>query len=89
MLTDIYPAGEQPIPGITLDALARVVQASARSRVHLVPAVDDLPEAVAGLVRPGDLVITLGAGSIGAIGERILEALRNRRPQPAANGESR
>jgi len=89
VLTDIYPAGEQPIPGITLDALARVVQASARSRVHLVPGVDDLPEAVFGLVRPGDLVITLGAGSIGAIGERILEALRNRRPQPAANGESR
>jgi UDP-N-acetylmuramate-alanine ligase len=53
------------------------------------PALDDLPEAVAVLVRPGDLVITLGAGSIGGVGERILEAIRNRRPQPAANGESR
>jgi UDP-N-acetylmuramate--alanine ligase len=89
VLTDIYAAGEPPIPGVTLDALARVVQASARGRVHLVPTLDDLPEAVAALVRSGDLVITLGAGSIGAVGERILEAIRNRRPLPAANGESR
>jgi len=89
VLTDIYAAGEPPIPGITLDALARVVQASASGRIHVVPGLDDVPEAVATLVRPGDLVITLGAGSIGSVGERILEAIRNRRPQPAANGESR
>jgi UDP-N-acetylmuramate--alanine ligase len=89
VLTDIYAAGEPPIPGITLDALARVVQASARGKVHLVPSLDDLPDAVAALVRSGDLVITLGAGSIGSTGERILDAIRHRRPQPATNGESR
>ena len=40
------------------------------------PARADLPVAVARMARPGDLVITLGAGSIGRIGPKILEALR-------------
>ena len=87
VLTDIYAAGEPAIPGITLDALASVVRSAARRDVHVVPSVDDLPEAVAALSRQGDLVITLGAGSIGTAGDRILEAIRNRRAQPAANGQ--
>ena len=89
VLTDIYAAGEPPIPGVTVEALADSIRASARGSVRVVPAVDDLPAVVAGLVRPGDLVITLGAGSIGTIGERILDTLRNRRTQPAANGGRR
>jgi UDP-N-acetylmuramate--alanine ligase len=43
--------------------------------VHLVRTLDDLPRAVAALARPNDLVITLGAGSIGAIGDRVLAEL--------------
>ena len=80
VLTDIYSAGEPPIPGITVDALAESVRAVARCPVHVVQGLEDLPEAVASLARPGDLVITLGAGSIGAVGDRILDAIR-RRPQ--------
>jgi UDP-N-acetylmuramate--alanine ligase len=41
-----------------------------------VPAVEDLPAAVARLARAGDLVVTLGAGSIGTVADRILTALR-------------
>ncbi len=81
VLTEIYAAGEPPIPGVTLDALASVVRAAARGGVYVVPAVEDLPSAVAMMARPGDLVITLGAGSIGGTGERILDAIRQRRPQ--------
>ena len=44
--------------------------------IDVVPAHADLPAAVARMARPGDLVITLGAGSIGSIGLKILEALR-------------
>ena len=85
VLTDIYSAGEPPIPGITVDALAASVRAVARCPVHVVRALDDLPDAVAALARPGDLVITLGAGSIGAIGDRILDAIRRRgEGQPAS-----
>jgi UDP-N-acetylmuramate--alanine ligase len=75
VLTDIYPAGEAPIPGITLEALAGQVRKSARA-VHVVPRLEDLPAAVAGIVRTGDVLITLGAGSIGSLGDRVLDALR-------------
>jgi UDP-N-acetylmuramate--alanine ligase len=76
VLTDIYAAGEPPIDGITIEALAASVRATAGASVTLVKAIDELPAAVAGMCRPGDLVITLGAGSIGGVGDRILDALK-------------
>ena len=85
VLTDIYAAGEPPIPGVTVEALASVVRTAARGSVRVVPALEDVPAAVATMAQPGDLVITLGAGSIGGTGERILEALRHRRTQPAGS----
>ena len=78
VLTDIYPAGEAPIPGVTIEALAEAVRRAAHGPVHVVRAMADVPERVARLAQAGDLVITLGAGSIGAAGDRILEAIRTR-----------
>jgi UDP-N-acetylmuramate--alanine ligase len=63
------------------------VRESARGSVHVVPALEDLPVQVALLARPGDLVITLGAGSIGGVGERILDAIRHRRTQTAGGAK--
>jgi UDP-N-acetylmuramate--alanine ligase len=82
VLTDIYPAGEAPIPGATIDALAASVRQAARGPVHLVPSLDELPGAVASLAREGDLIVTMGAGSIGTVGDRILAAIG----QGSANG---
>jgi UDP-N-acetylmuramate--alanine ligase len=76
VLTDIYSAGELPIPGVTIEALAAALEGAAPGRVRLVKALDQIPGAVASLARTGDLVITLGAGSIGTMPERILAALR-------------
>jgi UDP-N-acetylmuramate--alanine ligase len=76
VLTDIYAAGEVPIPGITVDTLADAVRAVARCPVHVVKSLEDLPAAVAALSHRNDLVITMGAGSIGAVGDRILEVIR-------------
>lgn len=81
VLTDIYPAGELPIPDVTIDALAHAVRSAATCPVHLVRSLEVLPESVASLVKPGDLVLTLGAGSIGGIGDHILEAIRRRLPE--------
>jgi UDP-N-acetylmuramate--alanine ligase len=78
VLTDIYAAGEAPIPGITVEALADAVRASASCPVHVVTSLDALPAAVSALSRRGDLILTLGAGSIGSVGDRILEIIRAR-----------
>ena len=75
VLTDIYAAGEPPIPGVTIESLLAAVRRSGRP-VALVKSLDDLPAAVASVARPNDLVITLGAGSIGTVPDRILDALR-------------
>jgi UDP-N-acetylmuramate--alanine ligase len=78
VLTDIYAAGEQPIPGITAEALAAAVRRANPAPVALVPALEDLPQAIAGMTKPGDLVLILGAGSIGTMADRILDAIRHR-----------
>ena len=75
ILTDIYSAGEAPIAGATAEAVEAVVRRTGRP-VTLVKVLDDLPAVVAKTARPNDLVITLGAGSIGTMPDRILEALR-------------
>jgi UDP-N-acetylmuramate--alanine ligase len=74
VLTDIYAAGEAPIPGVTLDALADAVR-PAVPELHVVRRLEDVPAEVARLARPGDLVLTLGAGSIGGVSGRIVTAL--------------
>jgi UDP-N-acetylmuramate--alanine ligase len=78
VLTDIYPAGEPPIPGVTIEALTDAIRRTARCPVRLVKPLDEVPEAVAETTRAGDLIVTLGAGSIGTLPDRILEAIRAR-----------
>jgi UDP-N-acetylmuramate--alanine ligase len=86
VLTDIYSAGEPAIAGVTIEALAGAVRDASRRPVHLIKDIEDLPGAVAGIVRPNDLVITLGAGSIGAVSDRILAELRRSEAAGSAAG---
>ncbi len=82
VLTDIYPAGEEPLPGVTLAALGAAVRRSVNVPVDLVPHVDDVIAAIARVAKPGDVVITLGAGSIGSVPDRLVAALRGRASSP-------
>jgi UDP-N-acetylmuramate--alanine ligase len=75
VLTDIYAAGEPPIEGITVHTLADAVRAATPRPLHVVPSIGELPARVAALARRGDLVITLGAGSIGGVADSILAVL--------------
>jgi UDP-N-acetylmuramate--alanine ligase len=75
VLTGIYAAGEDPIPGATLDALAARIAPLLPGRLRLAPSLDEAVAAAVDLARPGDAVFTLGAGSISAVGPRILAAL--------------
>ena len=77
ILTEIYSAGESPIPGATAEAVEAEVRKTGKP-VTLVKALHDLPAAVTRIARPNDLVITLGAGSIGTMPDRILAALKAR-----------
>jgi UDP-N-acetylmuramate--alanine ligase len=84
VLTDIYAAGEDPLPGATLDALADAVRRDLPGRVDVARTLDDVVDAVVRIVRPGDVVITLGAGSIGTIPDRLVMALERSAPLPEA-----
>jgi UDP-N-acetylmuramate--alanine ligase len=75
VLTDIYSAGEDPIEGVTIDALAEAVRRDAGRPVDIARHVDDVTPLLARLARPGDVVLTLGAGSIGSVAAKLIEAL--------------
>jgi len=76
VLTDIYAAGEDPIPGVTLETLADAVRRSAAVPLDVVARLEDVVPAVVRVAKPGDIVITLGAGSIGSVPDRLVEALQ-------------
>jgi UDP-N-acetylmuramate--alanine ligase len=76
VLTEVYAASEEPIPGITLEGLAEAVRRGSGRPVHLAGTVSDVIPAILRIVRPGDAVITLGAGSIGALPPKLIDALK-------------
>ena len=78
VLADIYAASEEPIPGITVDVLAEAIRKGARREVHIVRAIDEVVPAILNIARAGDAVITLGAGSIGTIPRKLMDALKRR-----------
>jgi UDP-N-acetylmuramate--alanine ligase len=80
VLTDIYAAGEDPIEGVTIDVLATWIRRETTAPVEVVPELDAVPLAVARITRPGDVVITLGAGSISVVPDRVIALLKEMSP---------
>ena len=89
VLTDVYAAGEKPIDGYSGQILADAAAKSHPGDVTYEPAGQDLAERVAPRLRPGDLVLTLGAGDITKLGPLMLSVLRSRESakEPAAIGD--
>jgi UDP-N-acetylmuramate--alanine ligase len=79
VLTDIYPASEDPIPGVNIEALAFAVNARRQRPAHVVHKLDDVARVVADIAQSGDLVLTLGAGSIGSLASALVAELEQRR----------
>ena len=75
VLVDIFGAGEPPIPGVTTERLVRAVRRRSDRPVHHARTLDEVAPLVAGLSRPGDLVLTLGAGPVGGVGDLLLQAI--------------
>jgi UDP-N-acetylmuramate--alanine ligase len=78
VLTDIYAASEDPLAGITIDALADAVRRGSGRPVHVAKQLDAVIPAVLQIARRGDAVITLGAGSIGTLPTQLVAALKQR-----------
>jgi UDP-N-acetylmuramate--alanine ligase len=89
---DIYPASEQPIEGITGESLARRIRekgaAGASSEVSYAGSFEDAVTAATAIAREGDMILTLGAGSVSQLGPMLLEKLQGAtlatRESPAA-----
>jgi UDP-N-acetylmuramate--alanine ligase len=75
-LTDVFPAREAPIPGVTGRTVVDAAVAAGAPSVEYVPELADVAEAVAAASREGDVVLTLGAGSIEVVGPALIGALK-------------
>ncbi|HEX6055509.1 MAG TPA: UDP-N-acetylmuramate--L-alanine ligase [Intrasporangium sp.] len=76
VVMDVYAAREDPVPGVSGQLVVDAVTgARADADVHYVPSWSEVPGVVAGLVRPGDLVLTVGAGDVTMIGPEVLRLL--------------
>ena len=71
VLADVYPAGETPIVAADGRALARAVRVAGRVEPVFVEAVTGIPDAIRDVAKDGDVVVTMGAGSIGAIAAQL------------------
>jgi UDP-N-acetylmuramate--alanine ligase len=76
VLTDIYAAGEDPIPGVASEALYQALKRKGHMEVELIADKNQIVEQVAKKLNPGDVVLTLGAGDIYKVGEALVEALK-------------
>ncbi|MEV8306533.1 UDP-N-acetylmuramate--L-alanine ligase [Streptomyces flavidovirens] len=76
LVLDIYPAREDPIPGVTSTL---ITDAARRAGADVTPVADKVtvPDVIAGMAKPGDLVLTMGAGDVTDLGPAILARLSN------------
>jgi UDP-N-acetylmuramate--alanine ligase len=74
ILADVYPAGEAPIVAADGRALARAVRVAGKVEPVFVETVAQVPAAIDAVVRAGDVVVTMGAGSIGSVPSRLVAA---------------
>lgn len=84
LVSEVYAAGETPLPGADGRAICRAIRTRGRVEPVFVEHIDKLPEALIGVLRGGDVVVTMGAGSIGAASQTLparLQALQSTEPR--------
>lgn len=84
VVTEIYAAGEEPRAGVSGHALAEAVARASGHPVEFAGTIEEATERVVALGKPGDMVLTLGAGSIGRLGALIMARLDDSAGTPSA-----
>ena len=80
LVTEVYAAGEAPIAGADGRAICRALRSRGKIEPIFVERVDELPAALAGVIKNGDVVVTMGAGSIGALAHELPTQLFTLKP---------
>jgi len=78
LVTEVYPAGEKPIPGATGRELADAIRAHGHHAVRYIPDKNDVADALYNELLPGDIVISLGAGDINASARKLAARLEGK-----------
>ena len=76
LVTEIYSAGESPIPDVTAEALVNGIRQHGHRNAHFARTLDQLLDKAMDIVAPGDVVLSLGAGNIWQAGDRLLKMLQ-------------
>ena len=77
VVTDIYAAGEKPIPGVSGQALYEGIKSHGHKDVTYIAEKEKIADHMATVLKKGDLMITLGAGDVWKVGEEVLEKLKH------------
>jgi UDP-N-acetylmuramate--alanine ligase len=85
-VVDIYAASEQPIPGVTGESLAQRIRDASGQNTRYVASFADAVETITRIAEPGDMILTLGAGSVYQLGPMILERLHLQQPAATSRG---
>ena len=85
---DVYAAGEPPIPGVSGNTVVESARAHGAAHVAYAPTASEAVEAALREARPGDLLLTLGAGDVSKLGEILLDGLRAAKAEAPASGRS-
>jgi UDP-N-acetylmuramate--alanine ligase len=80
LISEIYAASEKPIPGVTGLALVEQIAAHGHHELYFCPTLEEMSDKLLSIVKPGDVVMTLGAGNIMQVGESLLRRLNQRGP---------
>lgn len=79
ILTDVYPAREEPIQGVSGELIANAAKSLGHKNVHYVPDKKGIPDFLMKVKKQGDIIITMGAGDIWRFGEEFIKKLKTKK----------
>jgi len=76
VVTDVYPAREEPIQGVSGELIVNAAKRFGHKEAHYIPDKKQIPDRLKSIVKSGDILITMGAGDIWKFGEEFLKRLK-------------